>query len=324
MDLLLIAASFFGYSKEIKARLEAQGRSVLWFEDRPATDTRTKAMIRLAPSLVKAQVDQFVDDIITQARQHDIRDVLIIKGEALTPASIARLKAALPKARFTLYFWDSYRNMPADSVDKVPLFDRAFSFDPVDAAADPRLSYRPLFYLNEYASLPTTGLDIDLLFIGTAHTDRYAVLSRLERVLPPGLKFEKVLFFPSEWMWRLRRVGDPSHWRARREEFTFKPLSKPEVMALIRRARIVVDIERPIQTGLTMRTIEMLGASRKLITTNPRIGEADFFHPSNQLYVDRRAPVVPAEFLASAWQPVRPDLLSRYSLDGWLAEVLAP
>lgn len=322
MDTLLIAASFFGYSKEIKNVLEARGRSVLWFEDRPAIDTRTKAMVRLAPSLIRARTEAYFQHIIDQARQHPIRDVLVIKGEALSPTMIERMRAALPQARFTLYFWDSYRNMPADSPQKVPLFDRALTFDPVDAQADTRLAYRPLFYLNEYATLDSAGQDIDVLFIGTVHTDRYAVLDRLGRVLPASMRFEKVLYFPSEWMYRGRRLFDPAFRNARRDEFVFKSLAKGEVMALIRRARIVVDIERPVQTGYTMRTMEMLGACRKLITTNPKINEAAFFHPDNQLYIDRQQPVVPAEFLTSPWHPMPAGSMRTYSLDGWLDEVL--
>jgi predicted nucleotidyltransferase len=321
MDTLFIAAGFFGYSKEIKAGLEQRGRSVLWFEDRPDTDALTKGMLRIAPSLMKGRVNSYVDEIIAQARQHDIRDVLVIKGEALSPAALGKLRKALPRARFVLYYWDSFLNMPADSPQKVDFFDRAFTFDPVNAAADSRLTHRPLFYLNEYAQLPASGSDIDVLFLGTAHSDRYAVLKRLKRALPPELRFEKVLYLPSRWVWRTRRVFDPSLWRASRDEFTFTPLSKSQVMATIQRARIVVDIERPIQSGLTIRTIEMLGASRKLITTNPRIAEADFYHPDNQVGVDRYKPRLNDRFLESPWRPVARDLMQRYSLNGWLDEV---
>lgn len=299
MDTLLIAASFFGYSKEIVKRLEARGRSVLWFEDRPATDTLTKALLRVAPSLIAQRTQAHFEHVIAQAKQHNIRDVLVIKGEALSPDMIRRMREALPQARFLLYFWDSYRNMPADSPDKVPLFDRTSSFDPVDCAADPRLHYRPLFYLNEYADLPQTGQDLDVLFIGTAHTDRYAVLDLIGRVLPLELRFEKVLYFPSKWMYRSRKAFDPAYRKARMDEFVFQSLSKNDVMSLIGRARIVVDIERPVQTGYTMRTMEMLGGQRKLMTTNPKISEATFFHPSNHLYIDRENPVIPTEFLDS-------------------------
>lgn len=324
-DFLFIAASFFGYSKEIKKSLESQGHSVLWFEDRPAIDTQTKILLRLAPQLIKSRSDAFFEEVINQARCHRIREVLIIKGEALSPDMIQRMRAALPSARFTLYFWDSYQNMPADTPQKVPLFDRVLSFDPVDAAADSRLAYRPLFYLNEYAQLPDSPADdIDLLFIGTVHTDRYAVLNRLKAALPSTIRFERVLYFPSEWLYRSRKLTDSAFRSARRSEFVFKSLSKDEVMGLIARARIVVDIERPVQTGYTMRTLEMLGGRRKLITTNPKITEAAFFHPDNHLCIDREHPVIPDSFLASDWHDMDPDTVARYSLDGWLAEVLPP
>jgi hypothetical protein len=114
-DLLMIGGGFFGYAKEITEALERRGRVVTWFEDRPGLDTFTKTAIRLAPALVAAKAERYVDSIIKAVGEHPIRDVLVIKGEALSPASIRRLRAALPNARFTLYFWDSYRNMSKDS-----------------------------------------------------------------------------------------------------------------------------------------------------------------------------------------------------------------
>jgi hypothetical protein len=321
-DLLLIGGGFFGYAKEITEALERRGRVVTWFEDRPGLDTFTKTAIRLAPALVAAKAERYVDSIIKAVGEHPIRDVLVIKGEALSPASIRRLRAALPNARFTLYFWDSYRNMSKDSREKVAYFNRAFTFDPNDADADQRLRYRPLFFIDEYARLPPANCDIDLLFFGTVHSDRYTVLTRLARNLPPEVRFERVLYFPSKLVYAARRTFDPSFWRSRRHEFIFKPLNKKEVQALISRARVLVDIERAVQGGLTMRTIEMLGAAKKLVTTNPRIVEAEFFNPRNIAIIDRQRPVVAAEFLDLAYEPPVADLLRRYSLSGWIDEVV--
>lgn len=322
IDFLLIGGGFFGYAKEITRALESRGRTVAWFEDRPALDTFTKATIRLAPALIAAKAERYVDSLIAKMHEQPVRDVLVIKGEALSPASIRRLRAALPNARFTLYFWDSYRNMPKDSQEKVSHFDKAFTFDPKDADADHRLIYRPLFFIDEYAHLQPVKCDIDLLFFGTVHSDRYTVLRRLARNLPPEVRLEEVLYFPSNLVYAARRTFDPRFWRAHRDEFIFKPLSKIEVQSLISRARAVVDIERAVQCGLTMRTIEMLGAGKKLVTTNRRIADADFFNPRNVAIIDRRRPIVTAEFLSLAYEPAAADLLKRYSLSGWLDEVV--
>jgi hypothetical protein len=321
-DLLLIGGGFFGYAREISRMLEQRGRKVVSFEDRPALDTFTKSMLRLAPALVAGKSEAYFDRIVAQVREQPIRDVLVIKGEALSPAAIGRLRAALPYARFTLYFWDSYRNMPKDSPKKVSLFDKAFTFDPLDAQLDRRLRYRPLFFLDEYAHLPQRECDIDMLFIGTVHTDRYAVLQKLSHALPAGVRLEKILYFPSHLVYAARRVFDPVFWRSERSEFIFRPLSKTEIQALITRARIVVDIERAAQYGLTIRTVEMLGAGKKLVTTNAKVAEADFFNPSNIAIIDRRQPALTAAFLQRPYQPPSADLLRRYSLAGWLDEVL--
>jgi hypothetical protein len=321
-DLLLIGGGFFGYADEITRALSLRGRNVAWFEDRPALDTVTKSLLRVAPSLVAAKSEAYFEGIIAKMRGQPIRDILVIKGEALAPKSVERLRATMPQARLTLYFWDSYRNMPKDSPQKLSLFDKCFTFDPHDAESDRRLTYRPLFYVDDYASLPQREPDIDLLFLGTIHSDRYAILSRLSHALPPGVRFEKILYFPSRVVYAVRRIGDPQFWRARRDEFVFDPISKTDIQRLISRARVVVDIERSVQSGLTMRTIEMLGAGKKLLTTNSNVIMADFFNSNNIAVIDRRRPIVAPSFLKSAYEPPAAKLLKRYSLSGWLDEVL--
>lgn len=324
MDFLLISASFFGYSKAIKTMLESRGRVVLWYEDRPSLDTKTKALLRVAPSLIRAKCDEYFEKIIEEAKKHSIRDVLVIKGEALSPKMIRKMREALPSARFIIYFWDSYKNMPKDSPQKVDLFDRAYSFDPVDVKRDNRLKLRPLFYLDEYARLREhQEQDIDVLFIGTAHSDRYAVIKKIKMALPDDLNFERFLFMRSYFLYCLYRFFKLDYWFAKRTEFIFKPLAQNEVMALIARAKVVVDIERTIQTGYTMRTLEMLGASRKLITTNSKVKEADFYSENNHLVIDRENPKIPEDFMRKNWVPVDRDILNKYSLSGWLDEIMS-
>ena len=321
-DTLLIAASFFGYAGEIKAALEKRGRSVLWVEDRPATDTWTKLLVRIHPRLVARQTSRFFEQVLAQAKALPITRVLVIKGEALSISWLERLRRACPKAECTLYFWDSYRNMPRGSDRKLAWFDRAFSFDPQDVARDPRLKYRPLFFLERFTRLPPLAQDIDVLFLGTVHTDRFRVLKRLEAHLPADLRFERVLYYPSRGLFAIRRWIDPRMWGAHARDFVFEPIGAEEVMQLIARTRIAVDVERAVQAGFTMRTIEMLGAGKKLITTNACIQSADFYNPRNMAVLDRRHPRLDKAFLRLPYEPVPDAVLRRYSLSGWLDEVL--
>jgi hypothetical protein len=323
-DTLLIAASFFGYAGEIKATLERRGRKVIWVEDRPATDTKTKLLLRIHPSLIAAQAEAYFDGIIAKVRDQPITEVLIIKGEAVSIETIERLRRACPRARFTLYFWDSYRNMPPGSSDKVAHVDRAFSFDPADVERDKRLTFRPLFFLDRFSQLPALEQDIDVLFLGTVHTDRYRVLKLLQASLPPDLRFEMVLYYPSWKLFQLRRLVDPRMWGARRDEFIFEPVTGEQVTNLLARTRIAVDIERSVQSGFTIRTIEMIGASKKLITTNPRVKAADFYNPNNMAVIDRERPRLDERFLRRPYESLPEPVLKRYALSGWVDEVVPP
>ena len=321
-DTLLLCGSFFGYAQAIRQRLEARGRIVALFDDRPATDSLTKAMIRLAPGLVKRKADAYFDGIIARVQGSPIRNVLVVKGESLSPDVVRRLRAAFPNARFTLYFWDSFRNMPADSRDKAALFDRVLTFDPRDAEENPGLVYRPLFFVDDFAALPDAQPDLDLLFFGTMHGDRFRVLRRIAGAIPDNLVFKKLLYFPARWLYPAHALRDFALLWADKRDFIFHPKSRAEIIALVARSRIVIDIERPVQCGYTMRTLEMLGAGRKLITTNAEVARADFYNPANIAVIDRAAPHIPPAFLDTPYQPVAKHILERYSLDGWLDDVL--
>lgn len=321
-DTLFIGGSFFGYSREIIARLEASGRKVLWFDDRPSSDAISKAILRLSPKLLAGKMAKHLASIESAVSPKTVRDVLIIKGEGFSPEALARLREVLPSARFTLYFWDSYKNMPADSRKKVDICDRSFTFDPDDALADPRLTYRPLFYVDEYAGLAGSPVSIDLLFIGTMHSDRYRVIEKLGKSLAPALKFHRFMYFPARFVFDVRRVVDPQYWGASLVDFSFSPLDRSEVLRLVAGSRAVLDIERPVQRGLTMRTIEVLGSARKLITTNRYIEHADFYDPQNIAVIDRKRPSVPAAFWDTPYRPPSKDVVLRYSLSTWLGDVL--
>ncbi len=69
MDTLLISADFFGYPQEIVKALEARGRSVLWCNDRPASDTKTKALVRLSPKLIERKSAEHFDRVFRQAAE---------------------------------------------------------------------------------------------------------------------------------------------------------------------------------------------------------------------------------------------------------------
>jgi hypothetical protein len=326
--ILLIAAQYFGYDAAIAGRLRALGASVTQYDDRPSTTTLYRILIRLHPMLAAPRTWRYVNSIVSAHRSDSFDDILVIKGQGFTVPMMRRILDAFPGARKIFYNWDSFRNARG-SREKLPLFQRRFTFDPGDARDTSEIKFRQSFFSDEYraqapADAGTEGSSIDVLFVGTIHTDRYAVLKRLRRALPPGISHYYYLYFPSRLIYLARRVFDPHFWRARARDFKFQPLGRDDTAALFRRARVVVDIERPVQTGLTMRTLEALASGKKVATTNSRITQYDFFDAANIAVIDRKSPSLSESFLRQPARPVPPEFLRRYSLDQWLLDVLGP
>ena len=320
--ILFIGPKTFGYEREITARLQALGAHVVYHDDRPSDKPTIKAAIRLFPALVRRQVRTYFERILANA-DNNYDFVFIIKLECMPLDILRALRAKLSQARFIYYSWDSVRNNP-NFRGAASSFDALYTFDSEDAKHDPQLKLRPLFFLNEYRQLSPLPLKYDLCFVGTVHSDRYTLLCKIRNIAQrTGKSMNFYMFVPHKAIYRLRRIVSPAFWRSAQSEFAFAPLAKKEVHRLIAESRAVLDFQHPGQTGLTMRTIEMIGARKKLVTTNALVRSYDFFRSENILVIDRERPELDPAFFDTPYQELPTELYEKYSLDGWLREIFS-
>lgn len=218
--------------------------------------------------------------------------------------------------------WDSAKNR-SSVIRNLPFFDHALSFDP-DSAKLHDMVFRPLFFARGGEETDRVEPDITISFVGTVHTDRYAVLKAIAQSVSPDLTRFWYLYLQAPWIFDLLKLTRPDFKAARIEEFAFEPMPRDQVQSIYQRSRCIVDIEHPQQTGLTMRLIEAFGAGKKLLTTNKNVADYDLYDPENIRIIDRRKTKAPDDFLRSAYKPVSEALRHKYSLAGWVDEVLAP
>ena len=78
-------------------------------------------------------------------------------------------------------------------------------------------------------------------------------------------------------------------------------------------SRAILDIAHPLQTGLTMRTIEVLfGIGRKLITTNKDIINYDFYNENNILIINRENLEIPKSFFEKEFIPYSKEFVESF------------
>jgi hypothetical protein len=320
--VLFVAPRFFGYERDIQDELQRQGAMVDWLPDRPFDKPAMTALTKLRPQWVLPAADRLYERLLGEFGASDYDLILVVNGQTLSRHTLRRLRAAYPSAQFVLYMWDSVANR-AHVRDNLYMFDRAYTFDPHDAARY-HLRLRPLFYghgFNATQSL-TTSTRFQISFVGTAHTDRFAVVNRLKAGLAEGISAYWYLYLQAPWVVHYYRLTNPSMRRARYEDFNFVPLKREMLESVFAESQSILDIEHPNQRGLTMRTFETLGAGKKLVTTNANIRGYDFFSPENICVIDRAAPRVPSHFFESPFAPPSDAIRKRYSISGWLADLL--
>lgn len=316
--VLLVAPQFFGYERDIRDELERRGAKVDFLLDRPFTSPLLKAITRWRRQWVMAAAQRYYEAHTDLGADYDY--VFVVNGQTLSSTLLEQWKHAFPRASFLLYMWDSFGNRK-DVVANLRYFDHAFTFDRQDAK-EHDIHFRPLFFSKGFECSQGFEQQWDISFIGTAHTDRYPIVAKVSEALAPSVRRYWYLYLQAPWVFWLYRAINPGFRSAPRSAFQFDPLTKADVQEVFFASGAILDIEHPQQTGLTMRTLETLGARKKLITTNISVCEYDFFDSANICVLDRNDPVVPPGFLEAPYIDVSPAIYQRYRLEGWLDEIL--
>ncbi len=316
--ILFLSVSFFQYEKKIAQRLTDFGAEVIFFDERPSNTLIEKGIIRLNKSFIQHKINKYYHSILKNITNQHFDYFLLIKGEAVPDFFLKELINSYPHTKKIYYSFDSFSEYPHLKAH-LPYFDEAFSFDPHDAK-ELHLHFLPLFFIPDYNTQETSQKkEFDLVFIGSAHTDRYIVGEKVRKVTE---KIHLNTFFyyyaMNKWVFKLKKLFDPHLKYFDSSKISFHKLSHQQIYSYYRRSTAVLDINKPFQRGLTMRTFEALASGNKLITTNPDIQQYNFYTPQNILVINRENPQIPLSFFQTPFIPLPPELLNTLSLDNWL------
>lgn len=323
--ILFIAPMFFGYEKIITDNLLSRGAEVYYFNDRPNNQFLTKALIRINRKLLSRKTDKYYCQILEETKNIELTDLLLIRGEAMSSELVDKFNNYHAHARKTLYLWDSiYYNPNAKKIHNK--FDNVFSFDRKDCLTNETFKFIPLFYSEGFKlaaqSLPSRNYDA--CFIGTIHTDRYKILERvINELTSDGKRLFIYCYYPSKTLFILRSLIDIKFWKFGKKYISFTGLPLSKVIEIVTQSKSVIDINRPGQNGLTMRSIEALGAKTKLLTTNEDIVNYNIYNQNTVMIVDRHNPKINCAFLSEDScdlfdESIRDD----YSVTAWVSKLL--
>ncbi len=321
--VLLFCPNFFGYDKRLYQAIQEEGFEVDLYDERPSNSFFGKLFLRLNLGFYKTFVRKYLRGIIEENQGKKYDYIFMIKSEAAGEKEVAILREAYPEAKFILYFWDAVENIP-DGEKKIGLYDRVLTFDRKDAEKY-SLIFRPLFFGKDYEAKEASAKKdyaYEFAFIGTAHSDRPKIVKILgEKCTEKGLGYFSFLFLPHPMLFFYNKILNRDYRGIKMHDVTFQRIDSKKITDIYENSRCVLDVEHTKQNGLTMRTIELIGMKKKIITTNTGIREYDFFNPVNICVIDRKNPKIDDEFLSRPYEEIPSEIMNRYTLRSFIRDI---
>ncbi len=325
---LVITPTFFGYEKDIVAELERQGFQTTFIDERPSNSSLARALIRKRKQLLDRRIDRYYSAKQTELNGVRFDLVFVVRAEATPRWFLQHLRQTNPSARFVFYIWDAV-SKATNCLDVLDCFDERFSFNPPDVAAYPTFSYLPLFYTRDFAPLPVSEAvrprRFTLSYIGTLHPGRYPFVKKL---FAGDARTFMFLYVQARWYFTVVKYLSREHRNVPWADVSFDKLSRQEVAEVFRESGAVLDMPQPGQSGLTIRTFEVLASGAVLVTTNETVIREPFFDPARIIVVPEKLTGLGLSHLRAQLDSIpphrgAPKSFDQYSIESWVRRIVA-
>lgn len=119
----------------------------------------------------------------------------------------------------------------------------------------------------------------------------------------------------------ITKSKDAAYQKKLSDILTKNSLCYEEYCKELRKSGVLLDINQKGQTALTMRVLESIYFSKKLITNNADIVHYDFYNENNIFLLPRRlSDIVPEEiksFINKPFLPYSEEILENYDFEHW-------
>lgn len=264
----------YGYYKAITEALTKRGDDVSFIPD--FDESIAKRALRKLISIEAIQ-NKYIRNAIRNLIETHFDIIVIIRGYWYNSSTIEWMKNRYSHAKIIMYQWDPLSISKFDK-NALGMCDMLFSFDKKDCN-EYAMKYLPLFYKK---LPPTNGTanknEYDFSFVGSGHSQRLYVLGQLINCF----KNRGYTYFVRVYINRIEYLrgiilNKPGYKDFPKEYLSFVSIPKSVANDVVRKTRVVVDVHHPMQSGLSIRVMEVLGAGKNIITTNKTILEEPFY-----------------------------------------------
>jgi hypothetical protein len=312
MKILFCCPDYFGFHKVIEEaiqnNLKAEVKTIVFREYKYKNNFQKiknfiyKTVFKINLKKVLASKER-----ISSIAKNEIFDFLFI----VSPDLLIKedLEYIIKKSKHSVvYYWDSFDNI-ARYKETVGLFDVAYSFEPKDVE-NYKLNFLTNFYHVSNTHPETTT---DVYFIGS-YDERLKIVLKILTYLKNKEKSAKIyIHCNKKKVIKQNENSDIIYFN--------KPISIKESEKLFQTSKVILDVQKKIQKGLTFRVFEAMGNRKKLITTNTDIVNYDFYNPNNIFIWREETKEIPESFFNTNYQELPKEIFEKYNIDNWVKQI---
>lgn len=223
-------------------------------------------------------------------------DKVIIFDYGWTKDITKYIKRHNANCKIHLFFFNTISNKNHYSMLEDRNIDEFWTFDPKDAERYHINFNSPMYTRKVITSLnQKKGESNDVVFVGSAKNREPIINYVYEECRKRYLKLD------------FNVIKNPNDY-----------ISYSDYLRKIADSKCILDITNEGQTGLTLRFMESLFLSKKIITNNPEVKKYSFYNPHNIFVLGEDNINCINDFVSSPYFAVDPKEIDYYEIDNWI------
>ena len=317
MKICVISFDFWGYDAHIVETLKEKGIEAnhikigaVSYENFGERLTNLFSKVFLGKNLKYQKRQKFVIEQLDKLGHQD--QILVLNADTFDHSTLEYMKKRTN--RFITFLYDNLDRCPVQ--DKLHFFDKIYSFDDKDIEKhgfEKLTNYNYLPFLSQENQNPSE----DALYITSYDKKRIKQLDILSQKFEElRLKFDLYVIGKKSWKNQLMKPLSKN-----KIVFTRKRISHENLPEFYKRTKVILDLMRENQYGLSFRVFEAMALEKKIITDNEKIKNYDFYNPNNILVLNKDFSNITKEFFETPYQSLPEEIYKKYTLEKWVERV---
>lgn len=320
MKICLISFDFWHYDEHIVNKLKEKGVEAYHINIGAFTHKNFGARVKNAMSKVfigknlkHEKRQNFIIDSLKKIGKQD--QILVINPEGIEEHVHEVIRKYAD--RNIAYLYDSMSRNPAQHI--LHFFDTIFSFDDEDVKEHGFKKITNYNYL-KHCSSEEQNPHLDLFYITSYDTQRLQKLNILiNQIDDLNINFKTIVAGKKSWKNKIAQIVDSKNINI--IKFRTKNIPQQSLPKLYKNTKVILDLQRDNQMGLSFRIFEAMALEKKFITDNRTIKNYDFYNPENILILNDDFSNIEKPFFETDYQKLPDDIYYKYTLDNWVNTV---